>query len=200
MNAKSNGRLPNAKSGGSGFKEDLLFTRPIAADEVPDAGRDYAIEANPEERAALAAFDGLAGIAKLEAVFHVTHRPHGGLNVKGQVTALITQTCVVSLDPFETAIAEDVDVDFMPAEALAKAEHEKAMSHDHVKPEDEDEDLPDPIIDGYIDLGGLAGEFLALALDPYPKKPGVQFEEILSQPQEERASPFAILRKLDKNS
>ena len=37
------------------------------------------------------------------------------------------------------------------------------------------EDAPDPIVDGKIDLGALAAEFLALGLDPYPRKPGVAF-------------------------
>ena len=39
-----------------------------------------------------------------------------------------------------------------------------------------EEDEPDPLIDGKIDLGALAAEFFALGLDPYPRKPGVSFE------------------------
>ena len=35
------------------------------------------------------------------------------------------------------------------------------------------EDAPDPIVDGKIDLGALAAEFMILGLDPYPRKPGV---------------------------
>ena len=54
-----------------------------------------------------------------------------------------------------------------------------------------DEDEPDPIIDGKIDLGALAAEFFALGLDPYPRKPGVSFES----PEEAEAtvSPFSAL-------
>ena len=40
-----------------------------------------------------------------------------------------------------------------------------------------DEDEPDPVIDGKIDLGALAAEFFALGLDPYPRKPGAAFEQ-----------------------
>jgi len=43
----------------------------------------------------------------------------------------------------------------------------------------------------------VAAEFLALALDPYPRKPGVEFES--PQPEaepDEKASPFAALAKL----
>jgi hypothetical protein len=41
---------------------------------------------------------------------------------------------------------------------------------------------------------------LALALDPYPRKPGAQFEEFVTDGAEEKESPFAILRRLDKTS
>jgi hypothetical protein len=56
-------------------------------------------------------------------------------------------------------------------------------------------DPPDPIIGGRIDLGALAAEFLSLGLDPYPRKPGVDFEAPEGDaPGEE--SPFAALGKL----
>jgi hypothetical protein len=38
-----------------------------------------------------------------------------------------------------------------------------------------EEEEPDPIVDGKIDLGALAAEFMILGLDPYPRKPGVDF-------------------------
>jgi uncharacterized metal-binding protein YceD (DUF177 family) len=204
MKLKPNGRPGNAASGGSD-KAAPPFSRLVAVDPMPDDGFEARVEADAGERAALAALDGLADIAKLEAAFHVTRRLQGRVNVRGRVSALITQTCVVSLEPFETAIAEDVDVDFMRAQDLEKAANEKARqeragSRDQAKPEDEEPDPPDPIIDGKIDLGALASEFLALALDPYPKKPGVQFDEVLTEKPEERESPFAILRKWDKTS
>ena len=46
-------------------------------------------------------------------------------------------------------------------------------------------------MDGIVDLGALATEFLILGLDPYPRKPGAVFE-----PPRERAAdegPFAAL-------
>ena len=56
-----------------------------------------------------------------------------------------------------------------------------------------DEDDPDPVIDGKIDLGALAAEFFALGLDPYPRKPGVEFvapaEEAASRIRRSRPSP-----------
>ena len=54
------------------------------------------------------------------------------------------------------------------------------------------EDEPDPLIDGRIDLGELAAEFVALGLDPYPRKPGVEFEAP-ERTETKRTSPFASL-------
>ena len=64
--------------------------------------------------------------------------------------------------------------------------------------DDEDlEDLPDPIVNGRIDLGGLVAETLVLGLDPYPRKPGVAFADPTpAAPEPPEASPFAVLRGL----
>ena len=201
MKSKSNGRSADAKPSGSDVNGRFPFSRMVAVDALPDNGLEVAIEADAAERAALAKLDGLVDIAKLDAAFEIKRRPQGRVNVRGRVTALITQTCVVSLEPFESMVAEDVDVDFMRVDDLEKAERERLKARDQVKPgEEEEADPPDPITDGKIDLGALAAEFLALALDPYPRKPGVAFEEILPQATEDRESPFAILRKWDKTS
>ena len=55
-----------------------------------------------------------------------------------------------------------------------------------------DEDEPDPIIDGKIDLGALAAEFFALGLDPYPRKPGVVCSN-RPKSREATISPFSAL-------
>ena len=57
-------------------------------------------------------------------------------------------------------------------------------------------DPPEPIVDGAIDLGGITLEFLALALDPYPRKPGASFESSAGDTGIE--SPFAALAKLKR--
>ena len=51
-------------------------------------------------------------------------------------------------------------------------------------------------MDGRIDLGALTAESLALALDPYPKKPGVEFEPPAVDGTSEGESPFAVLSRL----
>ena len=57
------------------------------------------------------------------------------------------------------------------------------------------EDPPELIVNGTIDLGALATEFLVLGLDPYPRKAGAVFEPVLA-PTDPEDHPFAALAKL----
>ncbi len=168
----------------------------VPVDEVPEQGLDLTISADAATRQALAAADGLAGIESLEADFHVARRGLAEFNVSGSLRARITQVCVLSLEPFDTDIVEEIDVDFAPAAALATAQASTILGGAGAM---EQRDPPDPIVDGVVDVGALAAEFLALGLDPYPKKPGVEFVPI-KVPEEEDERPFAILKKLTDRS
>ncbi len=59
-----------------------------------------------------------------------------------------------------------------------------------------DDEPPEPLVDGTVDLGALATEFLILGIDPYPRKAGAQF----APPKVEDAGehPFAALEALKK--
>jgi hypothetical protein len=169
--------------------------------EVPARGLDVTLVADERVRARLAAANGLPGIASAEARLHVSRRGREGVHVDGEVRARATLTCVVSLERFEADIVEPVDVDFEPSREPRPARDAQAPGRPRrgVRPEPEPEDepgmedldAPDPIIDGRIDLGALAEEFLTLGIDPYPRKPGVAFAEPAEPPA--RENPFAKL-------
>ncbi|MGO9133398.1 MAG: YceD family protein [Methylovirgula sp.] len=176
-----------------------IFSYPVEVAAVPPGGLDVSIAADAETLRALAAADDLPSIARLEATFHLSPRGGDKVNVSGELRATITQICVVTLEPFETEIVEPIDVDFAPEDksaARASSAAEAAIG---------DEALlapapPDPIIDGKIDLGALASEFLALGLDPYPRKPGARFEPPESGDKDAVETPFSILSKLKERS
>ena len=113
--------------------------------------------------------------------------------MKGTVEADITQICVVSLDPFETHVSEPIDVDY---EAERPATRPSVVEPITLG----DRDPPETIVDGRIDVGVLASEFLTLSLDPYPKKPGVSFSDAAFPPEQPDPSPFAALVQLKRRS
>ncbi len=174
---------------------DVLFSRPVRVDALPKDGLTQTIEANPAERAALAALNRLPEIAKLTATFVLRRAGRGGVRVAGAVHAEITQTCVVSLEPFQATLDEAVDVRFAPPGEEGGARRGASVaSAETILLDAEGE--PDPIVDGRIDLGALAAEFMALGLDPYPRKPGAAF----APPAEEAGadSPFDALAEVGK--
>ena len=151
-----------------------LFGRPVRVEALPKDGLTQTIEANPAERAALAELNRLPDIAKLTATFTLRRAGRAGVRVSGVVHAELTQTCVVSLEPLAATLDEPVDVRFAPsAEEAAARRGASGASAETILIDAED--APDPIVDGRIDLGALAAEFLALGLDPYPRKPSAQF-------------------------
>jgi uncharacterized metal-binding protein YceD (DUF177 family) len=157
------------------------LSRPVSVLHIPPEGLEVTVEATPEERAALARDFKLPAIDLLEGHFRLTGSPQR-VRVAGAVRARVTQTCVVTLEPFEDSIEEEVEVDFAaPDHAAADAERA-------------DYEPPDEITGGQIDLGALTAEFLALGLDPYPRKPGAEFEH--EGRSDATESPFAGLRKL----
>lgn len=158
------------------------FTYMLAVDTVPDAGIDIGIEADAAGRAALASQSGGLAVESFRASFHVRKQGQERFKVSGSLQARVRQTCVVSLEPFESGILADIGVDFAPAGGVA------------VDKRGLEGDPPDPIVNGQIDLGALAAEFLVLYLDPYPRKPGAVFEEpVASADRNERDSPFSVL-------
>ena len=95
------------------------------------------------------------------------------------------------MQPVEVMFASPRDVEQAEA-AYAKRHEEDPDAEDIPEP-------PDPIFNGQIDLGVLASEQLALALDPYPRKEGVEFAADLVQVDDiAEVSPFAALAKLKK--
>lgn len=195
----STGPSPKSRKSGPGETAAKLgpgpLTRMLAVESVPDAGLDMEVVANETERAALADAFGLVAVQQFEAGFHVRNQGPERYAVSGVLHALVTQTCGVSLEPFEATVNAPIEVEFAPCRQLLGEPASRKMTLGHAAALAGPQDFPDPIVDGQIDLGALAAEFLALDLDPYPRKPGVTFE--LGSAGGEASgtnSPFAVLR------
>jgi uncharacterized metal-binding protein YceD (DUF177 family) len=159
------------------------LSRPFDVSNVPPHGTLARVEATEEECAALAKDFKLPAIRSLKGEYRITASAKG-VHVAGTVRAAITQTCVVTLDPFDSEVEEHVEVDFAEPQGMP-AEPPTEM-HEY--------EPPDEIVNGHIDLGALTAEFLALGLDPYPRKPGVDFS--YEDKNATKDSPFAALGKL----
>ncbi len=165
---------------------------PVAVEDVGEDGSHFELVANAEVRAALAKLAGLRDLPRFAASFDVT-RLGAGLHVVGRVSATVGQSCVVTLEPLVSEVDETIDLVFAP-QPLAAATGESTVADDG--PGQDGADAPEPLLDGRVDLGALASEFLILGLDPYPRKPGVIFEP--PQDVTPQDGPFAALAGLKK--
>jgi uncharacterized metal-binding protein YceD (DUF177 family) len=112
-----------------------------------------------------------------------------GAELTGRLRAVVTQICGVSLDPFDTVIDEPLLIRFVPL----GSPNAPPPPQDEVEVDLEADDPPDVVAGDSIDVAHYVVEHLALAIDPFPRKPGVVFEP---RPEETPASPFAVLAAL----
>jgi hypothetical protein len=162
---------------------------PVRLEDVPEEGVRFDASADERTRAAIASLAGLRALPSLVGAFSVTRHGGGGLHVVGDITASVVQTCVVTLEPVENEIKEPVDLVFAPGGGTVPADPDAPARGS----ERGAREPPEELVDGSVDLGALATEFLILGIDPYPRKPGVVFEGVSVG--EAGSSPFAALAK-----
>src|ERR1035437_7413958 len=100
----------------TGSPSSVPWSVPVAVENIPDPGLHIAIDAPAVTRAKLAALAPLRKLPQLPAVSALT-RQGAEVHVAGQVSARVSQTCVVTLEPVESDIQEAVDLKFAPAPA-----------------------------------------------------------------------------------
>jgi uncharacterized metal-binding protein YceD (DUF177 family) len=159
------------------------FNRPFDTGEMTGAVEARRIEANGEERRALARRFGLLSLDRLEAVLEIRRMGPGLFRIEGRLQADVVQQCVVTLDPVPSAVDSAVEATFAREARETDAE-----------------DAPEPLDGNMIELGEVVAQELALALDPYPRKPGVRIEDVLpgGDGAEASSSPFAKLSEIKK--
>jgi hypothetical protein len=167
---------------------------PVAVEEVAESGEHFDLIADVDVRSEVARLAGVRDLPRLEASFDVTRHGAAGLRVVGRVSATVGQICVVTLEPLTNDVEEGLDLVFVPQPAPPEPRAGET------KPKDEPREVkwnaPEPLIDGRVDLGVLATEFVILGLDPYPRKPEAAFQPPLEvEPPE---GPFAGLGGLKK--
>lgn len=187
----------------------LGLARP--ATDGTGSGLETVVEATPAECRAMAQRLQVPAVASLRCRFRLDGVTGSGIvEADGLLHAVLTRTCVATLEDFETNVVEPFQVRFVPAERLG-------TQPDEALDLDADDDVP--YGNGTIDLGEAAVEQLALALDPYPRKPGAELPADIGRGDppanghpvaedeadddgtvaERRPNPFAVLGRLRRS-
>jgi hypothetical protein len=176
------------------------FTHPVGVETIRQRGTPVLVRADAAALPGIAAALDLASLEALEGRLTLT-RDGSRVRLEGVVEAALHQTCIVTLEPFSVALSVPVALDFLPeaelAELAARSAKDEGEGVIDIEVRLNEEDPPEAIVDGVIDLGAVMLEFLALSLDPYPRKPGAAFES--PEPDVLLQSPFAALARLKRD-
>jgi len=165
------------------------FSRRVRAADLED-GRETAVSlaADAAERAALARRFGLTDLVRLQAAVRLL-RTGPLVTATADLEADVVQSCVVTLEPVPAAIrdrATRLYADPGPAD--------EGEGGEEVVVQIDEDDPPEPIVDGAIDIGELVAEEMGLRLEPYPRSPGAAFDAPAGEDALE--SPFVVLGRL----
>jgi len=160
----------------------LPYSVPVRLHQVR-AGEERRLEPDEAARRRIAAALDLASLDSFVADVTLTTSGQTGWKLSGRVVADAVQSCGLTLEPLPVHIDTRFSISLTEAVTTETDEIDITM----------DDDTPDLIEEGQIDLGQYAVEQLALRLDPFPRKPGAEFV----QPEEPvEISPFAVLKQL----
>ncbi|HCK18907.1 MAG TPA: hypothetical protein DHW36_10360 [Thalassospira sp.] len=176
------------------------FSRIVKTEEMVSGKEKLVVEANEKERAALAERFELVSINSLRAELEVKTASNGEVTVRGPMSAEIVQNCVATLEPVPETVEDTVEVLFSPH----VSEDDMPSNPDDLENLSEEElmallEQPEPLVDGKIDLGEVVAQFLAVAMDPYPRKDDAELPESIQSEEEaddDKPNPFAQLAGL----
>ena len=162
----------------------LPFSDPVRINQI-GAGLERTLTPDAEASRRIARALDLQSLDAFEADINLMPTV-SGWRMEGRVIADAVQTCGLTLEPLPVHIDRKFSVQMVEAT-------EREDDEDGEIDLELDDDSPDQIEGGSLDLGQYVVEQLALSLDPFPRKPGAVFE----QPKEPgEISPFAVLKGL----
>jgi len=169
------------------------FSRIVALERISASDSVHEIAADDDECRALAQRFGIVAIDFLAARVRL-RRTGGDIGFRAHISARVVQECVVTLEPVESDVEEEVTLFFRPVGRDAPEEKAVVISVD--------EDF-EPLPGEALDIGEAVAVELALALDPFPRSPDADAAAIPGagdDSPEPPESPFRMLAGTGKSS
>lgn len=178
------------------------ISRAYITSEIPSSGVEGVIELDSGQLGAVSTMLEVPEVRSFHFSYRLAPLSQKRFKLTGKLKAHVIQECVVTLEPIDAMIDEDLEIELWPlkeveaAEKLAEEEGKTILI-----------DGPEPITDNVIDVGQLAYELLASTLDPFPRIKDSQInwtdatnEEIHDQPNKPFAGLDQLLRKNNQGS
>lgn len=179
-------------------KDEAPFSYRVKVGHISANPVTVKLAADAAELAGLAKLWRVEAVRRLESELQIARWKKDGVRIRGHVSAEVVQACVVTLEPVETAISEEIDRIYVPeGSRLARLVLDE---RGEMVLDPEGEDIPEQFSGDTIDAGEAVCEAVALAIDPYPRKQGVEFADHVesTEADDRRPSPFAALKDWKK--
>ncbi len=166
------------------------FSYPLQIDELGQGEQTYKLRADKAQLETLAEILQVPAVNSFDAEISLKfQKKRGMLDVYGQVRANLRLISVISLEPFD----KDYDAEF-------KLTYDTNATYEDIYGEDDDieNEVPDIVYDGKINLGDIAIEQIALLMEDHPRKDGEEFNPVIEDTEPVKNNPFAALAKLKK--
>jgi uncharacterized metal-binding protein YceD (DUF177 family) len=156
------------------------FSRIVSLAQLGAEPFHQEIAATDAEREALARRFDLLALDRLAAEVKLVHEGPDSVLLHASFEAAFVQSCVVTLDPVEGAMAANFTLRYGPPETETE---ERA-----------DDDIAfEPLAGDFVDIGEAVAQEFSLALPIFPRSPGAVLE--IEEPPPE-AGPFDALSRL----
>ncbi|CBI76502.1 conserved protein of unknown function [Bartonella clarridgeiae 73] len=174
---------------------EFALTYLVSVRSLPIKGIKVHICADQHECAQLAKNHNLVDVKFFEGEFYILPWKKRGVRVKGLLQARIIQSCVITLEPLEDIILENINIVFVPEDSnLVKPKISEDTGELFL--DVEGADIPEVFYGDKIDIGAVMEEFLELSINHYPRKEGVNLDMIENLKKvEQNSSPFSVLKK-----
>lgn len=163
--------------------------------DLSRGGAEIRVAATGEDLARIAHWAELRSVESFGATVSLRKHSANNFSLDAELTADVVQDCVVTLEPVRSHIARAIHRQ-LHLTAAGRHGGDSSIGLGALAGED---DTPEEITSLHYDLAGPLLEELILALDPYPRAPGVEFAAP-PEPAEQRESPFAVLKSLKNRS
>jgi hypothetical protein len=160
--------------------------------DLSDAGAELAIEATPEQRARIAEWAEVQSVDRFAA--RITLKRHSATRFEyvAELAADVVQSCVVTLEPVPAHLALEI------VRSLHLIRMPRGANLGPLELAPVSDETPEEIADTRYDLAAPLLEEFSLALDPYPRAPGVTFE--VPKDEDPKEGPFAVLKSLQSKN
>ncbi len=179
------------------MKQHLLEPLEFDVQRLPEKGRTIKFSASSTEKQKIRKEFELLSLDFLNAELKLTRWRRDGIAVKGRIAASLELPCVVSLEPVRQDIDDYLEVLFVKEGSPLAGLNVDANGEIILDPEGKE--LPETFSGETIRLDEVILEALTLAIDPFPRLPGVEIPEAKISNDDEAdqpPSPFAVLAQL----